>query len=64
MPTFLFFIFIDLNYSSNTHMKGTYFMEKEAEKNSLELSCVGTHKNQDKWLACKNEKESHRYLRM
>ena len=64
MPTFLCFIFIDLNFISNAHTKGTFFMEKEAEKNSLELSCVGTHKNQDKWLPCENEKESHRYLRM
>ena len=62
--TFLFFIFINLNFSSYAHMKGTFFTEKEAEKKSLELGCVGTHKNQDKWLPCENEKELHRYLRM
>ena len=61
--TFLFFMFINFNLSSNAHMKGTFFTEKEAEKKSLELGCVGTHKNQDKWLPCKNEKELHRYLR-
>ena len=62
--TFLFFIFINLNFSSYAHMKGTFSTEKEAEKKSLELGCVGTHKNQDKWLPCENEKELHRYLRM
>ena len=62
--TFLFFIFINLNFSSYAHMKGTFSTEKEAEKKSLELGCVGTHKNQDKWLPCDNEKELHRYLRM
>ena len=45
-------------------MKGTFSTEKEAEKKSLTLGCVGTHKNQDKWLPCENEKELHRYLRM
>ena len=62
--TFLFFIFINLNFSSHAHMKGTFSTEKEAEKKSLALGCVGTHKNQDKWLPCENEKELHRYLRM
>ena len=62
--TFLFFIFINLNFSSYAHMKGTFSTEKEAEKESLTLGCVGTHKNQDKWLPCENEKELHRYLRM
>ena len=62
--TFLFFIFINLNFSSYAHMKGTFSTEKEAEKKSLELGCVGTHKNQDKWLPCENEKELQRYLRM
>ena len=61
--TFLFFIFINLNFSSYAHMKGTFSTEKEAEKKSLELDCVGIHKNQDKWLPCENEKELHKYLR-
>ena len=62
--TFLIFIFINLNFSSYAHMKVTFSTEKEAEKKSLVLGCVGTHKNQDKWLPCENEKELHRYLRM
>ena len=61
--TFLFFIFINLNFSSYAHVKGTFSTEKEAEKKSLSLGCVGTHKNQDKWLPCENEKELHKYLR-
>ena len=44
-------------------MKGTFSSEKNAEKKSLELGCIGTHKNKDKWLPCENEKELHKYLR-
>ena len=44
-------------------MRGTFLSEKEAEKRSLELGCEGIHKNQDKWMPCKNEKELHIYLR-
>ena len=61
--TFFFFIFINLNFSSNAHMKGIFSTEKEAEKKSLELGCVGIHKSQDKWLPCENEKELHKHLR-
>ena len=61
--TFFFFIFLNFDLSSNAHMKGTYSTEKEAQKKSLELDCVGIHKNQDKWLPCENEKELHKYLR-
>ena len=38
-------------------MKGTFLSEEEAEKRALELGCEGIHKNQDKWMPCKNEKE-------
>ena len=44
-------------------MRGTFFSEEDAEKRSLELGCEGIHKNQDKWMPCKNEKELHIYLR-
>tara|TARA_A100001388_G_scaffold70156_1_gene49715 strand:- start:268 stop:405 length:138 start_codon:yes stop_codon:yes gene_type:complete len=44
-------------------MRGKFSTEEEAEKKSLELGCVGIHKNQDKWLPCKNEKELHNFLR-
>ena len=60
------FIFISLNFNSysHAHMKGTYSSEQDALKQSLELGCKGTHKNQEKLLPCKNEKELHKYLRM
>ena len=61
--TLFFFIFLNFNLYSNAHMKGTFSTEKEAEKKSIELGCVGIHKNQDKWLPCENEKELHKYLR-
>ena len=44
-------------------MKGTFSSKQEAEVGSLGLGCEGTHKNQGKWLPCKNEKELHKYLR-
>ena len=48
---------------SHAHIRGTFSSEKEAKNRSLELGCEGIHKNQDKWLPCKNEKELHIYLR-
>ena len=36
---------------------------KLVKKKSLELGCKGIHKNRDKWMPCKNEKELHIYLR-
>jgi len=44
-------------------MKDTFSSEQDAENRSLELGCEGIHKNKDKWLPCKNEKELHIYLR-
>ena len=44
-------------------MRGTFLSEEEAEKRSLELGCKGIHKNKDRWMPCKNEKELHFYLR-
>ena len=61
--TFIFVIVLNFNLSSNAHIKGTFSTEKEAEKKSVELGCLGIHKNQDKWLPCENEKELHKYLR-
>ena len=37
-------------------MRGTFLSEEDAENRSLELGCEGIHKNQDKWMPCKNEK--------
>ena len=59
----LFFLSLNLSDYSHAHMKGTYSSEQEALKKSSELGCKGTHKNQEKWLPCKNEKELHIYLR-
>ena len=42
-------------------MRGTFLSEEDAENRSLELGCEGIHKNQDKWMPCKNEKELHIY---
>ena len=44
-------------------MRGTFLSEEDAENKSFELGCEGIHKNQDKWMPCKNEKELHIYLR-
>ena len=61
------FIFIFLSLIFNTylhaHIRGTYLSEEEAINRSLDLGCEGIHKNKDKWMPCKNEKELHIYLR-
>ena len=44
-------------------MRGKFLSEEDAEKRSLELGCEGIHKNHDKFMPCKNEKELHIYLR-
>ena len=61
--TFFFSLFLNFNTYSYAHIRGTFSSAHEAEKKSLELGCVGIHKNQDRWLPCKNEKELHKYLR-
>tara|TARA_B100000886_G_scaffold236742_1_gene165797 strand:- start:597 stop:734 length:138 start_codon:yes stop_codon:yes gene_type:complete len=44
-------------------MRGEFLSREDAENKSLELGCEGIHKNKDKWLPCKNEKELHIFLR-
>ena len=61
--TFLIFFFLNFNNYSYSHMRGEFLSEEDAENKSLELGCEGIHKNKDKWLPCKNEKELHRFLR-
>ena len=60
---YLIFFFLNFNNDSHAHMRGTVSSEQDAENRSLELGCEGIHKNQDKWMPCKNEKELHIYLR-
>ena len=60
---YLIFLFLNFNNYSHAHIRGTFSSEYDAEKRSLELGCEGIHKNKDKWLPCKNEKELHKYLR-
>ena len=60
---YLFFLFINFNNYSHAHMRGEFLSEEDAKNKSLELGCEGIHKNQDKWLPYKNERELHRYLR-
>tara|TARA_Y100000994_G_C15284601_1_gene272731 strand:- start:130 stop:351 length:222 start_codon:yes stop_codon:yes gene_type:complete len=62
--TLLFFISLNFNHYSNAHMKGQFSSKQEAVKKSLELGCEEIHKNQEKWLPCKNEKELHKFLRI
>ena len=60
---YLIFFFLNLNNYSNAHMRGEFLSQEDAENKSLELGCEGIHKNKDKWLPCKNEKELHIFLR-
>ena len=60
---FLFSLSLNFNSYSKAHIRGTFLSGEEAEKRAQELGCEGIHKNQDKWMPCKNEKELHIYLR-
>jgi len=40
-------------------MRGKFLSEEEAKNTSLELGYEGIHKNEDKWMPYKNEKELH-----
>ena len=60
---FFFFLTLNINYYTNAHIRGKFSSEQDALVRSLELGCEGIHKNQDKWLPCKNEKELHFFLR-
>jgi len=60
---FLFPLSLYFNSYSHAHLRGIFLSEEDAKKRSLELGCEGIHKNQDKWMPCKNEKELHIYLR-
>jgi len=60
---FLFSLSLNFNIYSHAHMRGTLLSEEYAENRSLALCCKEIHKNQDKWMPCKNEKELHIYLR-
>ena len=61
--TFLFFLSLNFNSYLNAHVRGSFISKEEAEDRALELGCEGIHKNKDKWLPCKNEKELHIFLR-
>ena len=63
LRTLIIFCGILFTNTINAHMRGTFLSEEEAENRSLQLGCEGIHKNQDKWMPCKNEKELHIYLR-
>ena len=60
---YLNFLLLNFMNYSYAHMRGTFLSEEEAKNRSLEIGCEGVHKNQDRWLPCKNEKELHIYLR-
>ena len=60
---FSFLLFMNFNSYYLAHTRGTFLSKEEAENRSLELGCEGIHKNKDKWMPCKNEKELHIYLR-
>ena len=59
---FLFSLSLNFNSYSHAHIRGTFSSEQDAKNRSLELGCEGIHKNQDKWMPCKNEKELHQFL--
>ena len=62
------FFFIILGFNSmdielKAHLRGHYFSESDAKEKAKDLGCIGTFKIKEKWMACENEKELHKYLR-
>ena len=55
------FILIDIELKA--HLRGYYLTEREAKEKAKDLGCIGTFKIKEMWMACKSEKELHKYLR-
>jgi len=45
------------------HPKGNYDSQQQAEQRARELGCMGTHRNNGKWMPCSNEAALHQHLR-
>lgn len=59
----IIFCFNLIDIESKAHFRGSYSTEMEAKLKAKDLGCVGTFKIKEKWMACENEKELHKYLR-
>ena len=46
-----------------THSKGLYATEAEALQRAAEIGCNSVHENNDRWMACTDERELHQQLR-
>jgi hypothetical protein len=49
--------------AAQSHPKGLYDSQQQAEQRAKELGCKGTHQNNGKWMPCSNEAALHQHLR-
>ena len=48
---------------AESHGKGMFATQSEAEARAKELNCKGSHENNGKWMPCQDEADLHRALR-
>lgn len=48
---------------AESHGKGMFATQSEAEARARELNCKGSHENNGKWMPCQDEADLHRALR-
>lgn len=46
-----------------THGRGMYATQVEAQQRADQLGCSTTHQNNNRWMPCANEQELHQQLR-
>lgn len=47
----------------HAHARGLYATQAEAEQRARELGCEGTHRNEGRWMPCRDEAHLHQHLR-
>ena len=59
----IIFGFNSIDIELKAHLRGYYSTESEAKEKAKDLSCFGTFKIKEMWMACESEKDLHKYLR-
>ncbi|WP_392352021.1 gibberellin regulated-like protein [Parasynechococcus sp.] len=48
---------------ATAHPKGLYSTEQEALERAQQIGCDNVHRNNGRWMPCRDERELHRQLR-
>ena len=62
ISTIIIFLLFTYPTKMNSHYKGIYKTEEEAQLKAEEIGCNGAFQIGDLWMPCMNEKELHQYL--